>query len=253
MFSRGFTLVEMILTLLVSSILVLGIAGFVELGFIGYTDSIDRQRLHSQAKFVLEKMTREVRHAVPNIFISDGNCISFYPIVHHGFYAVSGEDVHFIVGDKNASVASLKDKYLLINPTQTLTSGQNLTYLINSFSLASVNELTMSGAKGSTFLLPNQASNIVGGSVSQRHYITDINQQISYCIIDDRIVRGEGSGRLPLAMEPLTDRRAALVSGVLSYTPATVQHNGIVDIDFNFTQSGESTRFQQDIQVLNVP
>ncbi len=40
MSSRGFTLVEMVLTLIVGSILVLGIAGFVELGTKGYADSV---------------------------------------------------------------------------------------------------------------------------------------------------------------------------------------------------------------------
>lgn len=253
MFRRGFTLIEMVLTLLVSSILVLGIAGFIELGVTGYADSVDRQRLQTQAKFVLEKMTREVRHAVPNIFISGGNCFSFYPIVDSGFYVVSGGDINFIVGDPDASVATLKDKYLLIHPSQSLVAGQNLTALTNSFPLANMVEHVSSGAVGLTFSLPDRAKDLVGGSVSQRQYLTDINRQISYCIIGERVVRGEGDGNLPLTTQPLTDHDSALVTGTLSYTPATVQHNGVVHIDLNFTQNDESTRFQQDVQVLNVP
>lgn len=64
--SRGFTLIEMIMTIIVGSILVLGIAGFLELGAKGYTDTVARQRIQTQAQFVLEKMSRELRHAVPN-------------------------------------------------------------------------------------------------------------------------------------------------------------------------------------------
>lgn len=254
MIRRGFTLIEMVLTLLVSSILVLGIAGFVELGVKGYADSVDRQRLQTQAKFVFEKMAREVRHSVPNIFISGGNCFSFYPITDSGFYVVSGADINFIVGDPNATVATLKDKYLLIHPSQSLAAGQNLANIKhNSFPLTNMVEHVISGAAGSTFSLPNRAMDLVGGSVSQRQYIADPNKQVSYCLVSERVVRGEGDGSLPLTTRPLTELGSSSVSGSLSYTPATVQHNGVVHIDLNFAQSGESTRFQQDIQVLNVP
>ncbi|MFD2016726.1 PilW family protein [Vibrio olivae] len=52
---RGFTLVEMVATIVVSSILILGIAGFIELGTTGYVDSVERGRLQTQAKFLLER------------------------------------------------------------------------------------------------------------------------------------------------------------------------------------------------------
>ena len=42
---RGFTLIEMIVTIVIVAIIFLGIAGFVEFGAKGYTQSIDRQRL----------------------------------------------------------------------------------------------------------------------------------------------------------------------------------------------------------------
>ncbi|KOO10365.1 MSHA biogenesis protein MshO, partial [Vibrio xuii] len=39
---KGFTLIEMVVTLIIGSILVLGIAGFVEFGARGYSDTIER-------------------------------------------------------------------------------------------------------------------------------------------------------------------------------------------------------------------
>ena len=141
--TRGFTLIEMVVTMIVGAILVMGIAGFVELGTKGYAQSVDRQRLQTQAQFVLEKMTREVRHALPNVFVSDGLCLSFYPIIESGFYAVSGSDIHFIVGDENATTDDLSDKQLVINPTQQLLAGQTLSDLPNSFSSVSYTHLTL--------------------------------------------------------------------------------------------------------------
>jgi len=257
---RGFTLIEMVLTIIVGGILVLGIAGFVELGTKGYSTTVDRQRLQTQAKFVMEKLTREARHAVPNVFVDYGvgndRCISFYPIVESGFYSVSGADIQFIVGNPSASVSSLNGLTLLINPTQQLSNNQSLSDLNNSFALnpSTVGTLTVSGAVGATFVLANQANSLVGGSVVNRHYITDENRQITYCVsTDERVMRGEGSTALLADMAPLTDAAWVSVSGAISYQPASVQYNGVVHADLQFSQNDELTRFQQDVQVLNVP
>ena len=58
--NRGFTLIEMVLTMVVGGIIVLGIAGFVELGTKGYADSIDRQRMQTQAQFVIVGTYQEI-------------------------------------------------------------------------------------------------------------------------------------------------------------------------------------------------
>ncbi|MBA5762110.1 prepilin-type N-terminal cleavage/methylation domain-containing protein [Vibrio sp. 404] len=249
---RGFTLIEMVITMLVGSILVLGIAGFVELGSKGYAQSIDRQRVQTQAKFALEKMTREARYATPNIFVdyAGQDCIAFFPIIDSGFYAVSGSDINFIVGDVSASVSSLNDKRLIINPTEMLSPDQRLDVLDNSFDLVDMVKISGSSVSGATFSIPGKASELVGGSVANRLYITANNKRISYCVGGDRITRDVGFSDSP---RPLTDASEMSVSGKVSYTPASVQHNGVVHIDLSFAQRGEVTSFRQDVQVLNVP
>ncbi|RTZ14318.1 prepilin-type N-terminal cleavage/methylation domain-containing protein [Vibrio aquaticus] len=230
----GFTLIEMVITLIVGSILVLGIAGFVELGAKGYSDTIERQRLQTQAKFVLEKMSREVRHAVPNIFTSTGSCISFYPITYSGFYRVSGQDIEFIVGqNESLDPADFANLSMIINPTTQLSSANNL-FAFNDFTLSQQND---------RFILSGAASTLVGQSVANRQYIFDASAggQVNYCINNARITRND---------TPLSD---PIVSGFLDYLPANVQMNGLVRLNLIFTQQGETTSFQQDIQVLNVP
>ena len=238
---KGFTLVEMVITLLVGSILVLGIAGFVELGARGYSDTIERQRLQTQAKFVLEKMSREIRHAVPNMFSDDlvlagaQSCISFYPIETSGFYAVSGADLQFVVGSENSTLASLQNKSLVINPTQANPNN-------NVFALNAVKSVS------DTYLLENVASSLVGESVSNRHYIYDPSGEVSYCIVGQRIQRIEDRSRVT----PISDTG---VAGDLTYQPASVQRSGVVHMQLSFTneRDDETTYFQQDVQVLNVP
>lgn len=238
---KGFTLIEMVITLIVGAILVLGIAGFVQLGARGYSDTVERQRMQTQAKFILEKMSREVRHAVPNMLNSTitiptaTSCISFYPIVESGFYAVSGADINFVVGQAGTTVADISALEMVINPTEANPTN-------NVFSLTNVSSAS------NTFTVPSVAASIVGNSVSKRHYIYNPNGMVSYCLVAGQLRRAVNSaGDLPLSDNGL--------SGALSYQPATVQQNGIVHLDLTFSnQAGnESTSFSQEIQVLNVP
>ncbi|NVD07580.1 prepilin-type N-terminal cleavage/methylation domain-containing protein [Vibrio sp. JPW-9-11-11] len=233
---RGFTLIEMILTIVVGGILVLGIAGFVELGARGYADTVDRQRLQTQAKFVLEKMAREVRHAVPNLFRSEDNCVYFYPIIYSGFYAISGNDIEFIVGQRDdLDASSFNDLAMIINPTT------NRTVRDDSFSLTG--QVTALGNQ--VFSVANQVTNLTSESVAKRFYIFHPNQERRYCIASVA-----GRSRVERDGAPLSD---FVVSGSLNYQPATVQNNGLVHANLTFSQNGERTNFEQEIQVINVP
>lgn len=232
---NGFTLIEMVLAILVTSVLVLGMANLTGVGTRGYFESIDRYRVQNEARFVLEKLSREVRHAVPNLFSAQNNddCISFFPIYDGGFYAISGADINFIVSDfaqVNSQSAALS---IVINPTQAYSED-----IDNVYALA---DATVSGA---TFTLPDAALTLVGGSVSQRHYIFDTDNEVNYCINGTRITRNG-----------ITVSNMLVSSGENSirYEAATVQANGLVDMSFVFGTNGEQTQFEQEVQVVNVP
>ncbi len=232
---KGFTLIEMILTIIIGGILVLGIAGFVELGAKGYTDTVERQRLQTQAKFALEKMSREIRHALPNVFTNVQNgpqsCLSFYPIDYSGLYSISGADLQFIVGQDGANKTTLTSKTLIINPTTSLSSADNLI------------PLTTVAQSGAVFTVPNVAPSIVGGSVANRHYIFDSDNQVTYCLTpSDGLIRRNGV----IVADSVTD-------GYFDYAGANIHRGGLVHISLQFSREDEQTHFQQDVQVLNVP
>jgi len=226
--SRGFTLIEMILTMVVGSILVLAIAGFVELGSKGYADTVARQRIQTQAKFVLEKMTREIRHAVPNSFAvtttSDQQCLSFYPIVYSGLYSVSGSlgtTLEFLIGDDSAP-SSFDGLKMVINPTRQsdLDSGISLSGTSTTMTLSSP---------------------LSSKSVSNRQYIYD--DMVNYCLD----FSGQSITRNTIQVADSVE------DGDFSYTPPTLQRGGVVHLALTFAQNGESSHFETDAQVLNVP
>ncbi|EGQ7939965.1 prepilin-type N-terminal cleavage/methylation domain-containing protein [Vibrio vulnificus] len=229
MSSRGFTLVEMVLTLIVGSILVLGIAGFVELGTKGYADSVDRQRIQTQAQFVLEKLSREFRHAVPNSFSDSGNCLSFYPIVYSGFYAVEGNDIRFLIGNTNVTPPLANGLSLVINPSRQ----QDL--VSDSFDVSGLTN----GA--GYFAVLNQAASLESNSINRRHYIFNANGRVEYCFTAGRISRNG------------VQVADSVSAASFNYLEPTLQRGGLVHIKLTFTQNDESSHYQQDVQVLNVP
>ncbi|EHV5552412.1 PilW family protein [Vibrio vulnificus] len=229
MSSRGFTLVEMVLTLIVGSILVLGIAGFVELGTKGYADSVDRQRIQTQAQFVLEKLSREFRHAVPNSFSDSGNCLSFYPIVYSGFYAVEGNDIRFLIGNTNVTPPLANGLSLVINPSRQ----QDL--VSDSFDVSGLTN----GA--GYFAVSNQAASLESNSINRRHYIFHANGRVEYCFTAGRISRNG------------VQVADSVSAASFNYLEPTLQRGGLVHIKLTFTQNDESSHYQQDVQVLNVP
>ncbi|EIO4106687.1 prepilin-type N-terminal cleavage/methylation domain-containing protein [Vibrio vulnificus] len=229
MSSRGFTLVEMVLTLIVGSILVLGIAGFIELGTKGYADSVDRQRIQTQAQFVLEKLSREFRHAVPNSFSDSGNCLSFYPIVYSGFYTVEGNDIQFLIGNTNATSPLANGLSLVINPSRQ----QDL--VSDSFDVSGLTN----GA--GYFAVLNQAASLESNSINRRHYIFNANGRVEYCFTAGRISRNG------------VQVADSVSAASFNYLEPTLQRGGLVHIKLTFTQNDESSHYQQDVQVLNVP
>ncbi|HAS6359074.1 TPA: prepilin-type N-terminal cleavage/methylation domain-containing protein [Vibrio vulnificus] len=231
MSSRGFTLVEMVLTLIVGSILVLGIAGFVELGTKGYADSVDRQRIQTQAQFVLEKLSREFRHAVPNSFSDSGNCLSFYPIIYSGFYAVEANDIRFLIGNDKVTTPLSSGLGLVINPSRK-------DDLENSF----FNVSNLDNSAG-YFELTGQASQLTSESINHRHYIFNRADLVEYCFDND-------NQRINRKGVQVADNVSA---ATFQYLEPTLQRGGLVHIKLTFTQNDESSHYQQDVQVLNVP
>ena len=232
---RGFTLIEMIATIVIGSIMMLGIAGYVKLGMKGYADSIDRQRIQTQAQFVLEKMSREIRHAVPNSFYEpSSNCLAFVPIEFSGFYNLRDGNLEFLLGNDINRETMPKDSWLVVNPSriEDLLPASPQSFLVS--------ELTK---KDGVFTISGAADSIDSSSISNRHYIYQENSQVSYCFEQGRISRNNVTvaGNVNTSVSKM------------HYKEPTLQRGGSVHINLEFVQGGERSVYQQDVQVLNVP
>lgn len=248
----GFTLIELVITIVVVGIMVMGIAGFIELGTKGYADTVDRQQLQNQARFVVEKLTREIRHAVPNSFEQSEQCISFYPIDYAGAYAVlpTSDDTLFkfivvnteLSGD--AGAAQLKNKKLVVNPsTQDDLNTQNS----NSIVLSNVNPSSDDDRVLTTTIDSSEFNQgTVTNSVSNRLYI--YSNKVSYCLEGTRLTRNG-----VIVGDHLTDKSSFASGDTNSSNSDSLSRSGLIHIKLSFKQNDETTDYENDIQVLNVP
>lgn len=248
----GFTLIELIITIVVIGIMVMGIAGFIELGTKGYADTVDRQQLQNQARFVVEKLTREVRHAVPNSFEQTDQCISFYPIDYAGAYAVlpTSDDTIFKFVVVNAPLtgtagsSKLSGKKLVVNPS---TQDDLNTENSNSIVLSNVQPNSDDTGVFETDVDSTEFNQgTVTNSVSNRLYI--YSNKVSYCLEGSRLLRND------VAVADALTSDSSFASGDTNSTNSdSLSRSGLIHIKLSFKQNDETTEYENDIQVLNVP
>ncbi|MDR9826751.1 prepilin-type N-terminal cleavage/methylation domain-containing protein [Vibrio sp. FNV 38] len=240
--ARGFTLIEMIISIIIVAIIALGITGFVDFGTRGFAQTVERQKLHTQAQFVLQKLSRELRHAVPNSIDINGDCFSFYPIKYSGFYHVTGislpYQLDFISGQDLLPSQYGDDEFMIINPTSQ-------PYIDDTNNQVSLKDVTVSSAQSSVSI--NQP--LSSESVANRHYITEKKYIYKYDSANQVLNRMDGTCDSGLAV-PVAD---SIKSFSVSYFQPNLVRGGLVHIDMVMVYNEEQASYQQEVQVLNVP
>lgn len=243
---RGFTLIEMIVTIVVVGVISLAIAGFVEYGMKGYVDTINRQKVQVKGQFVVEKMSREISHAVPNSFDSSiippsifpQKCLTFYAIKYSGFYHLdeATDNLNFIIGQNSPILDA--DDFLIINPTN-----------YSELRVSSTKRISVSGLVSTNNVFTAPSVSLSSQSIAQRHYIYDGSASVSYCLVNDTI-QNQG----------LIQRNGVTVADSINYAQSnfryeepSLQRGGVIHIDLVLEQNSEVSVYQQDVQVLNAP
>lgn len=242
---RGFTLIELIITIVVVGIVALAASNTLQLGFQSYNDSIDRQDNQMQAKFVIEKLSRELRHAVPNSVKIDENdlCVSFIPVEASAFYLALP-----VFGQKYIDTVLLSNEDIILNGHRLVINPSSQDDLIESNpQFVNIESMTQSG--GISTINFSSASNppaFISGSVSERAFIYSPNL-VKYCIQSSGVFRSKRlNNEVQLANQ--------VSSGSFSMESASVNRNSIINMVLVFKNDlGETTQYQHDVQVINVP
>lgn len=260
--TSGFTLIELIVVIVVLGIVAMMTTSYLGLGAKMYAEAAGRDKLLSQSRFAVERITREVRNVVPNSVRTwnNGQCIEFAPLLQAGRYegTLVSPVTLFSTASWSALVAN-SSALMTVYPVNAAPDIYQRRKVANSLSLA-VN--TNPRLLNVTFTFPNAIPN----SPNQRMYF--MTPPVAYCVVGTTLIRYQRT-----SIESLVG--ANLPNGVLMaenvdinfYTdpdpdiPAfsfensvVLTRNAVVHIRLAFKSDFNDTLvFNQEIHIPNVP
>jgi MSHA biogenesis protein MshO len=269
----GFTLIEMVTVILILGIIVVGVSSFVIFGTRIFVESSAVDQVLSQSRFGIERMTRDIRRAVPNsmrvLTATDGSyqCLELLPISTSTSYL----NAPFFPQTAQNSLTAIKSvgsitaaQSVLIYPLTTAEIYHPLGTTAKRFTVQSVAE---SGDQLTINL--TQSVRFTEASPLKRLYLAD--NPLSYCFINTannielRLYQDYGyqpnqpsptmsptvMGDGVLMAQNITNTLA--VNPAIILMPSTLITNAIVHLQPVFSVNGETFNYQHQVQVMNVP
>lgn len=276
---RGFTLMELVIVIVILGI-VSGIVGnIVSTGAKIYVDATERDQLLSESRFVVERLNRELRMAVPNSarVTGDANiqCLEFVQAEWVTFYTnlptipSTSKSAHVVeIGDitGNFSLDTSTD-FAIVYPTVstdvydlTENKRKKIDACIDTGTDTSCNSnddpnhlatLTVNGAfaddspASRLYIASKAVSYCVQNNSIYRYVDTINNSQVTY----DIDINTDGS----LMAENLVNDLSSASELPFMVSNATLRRNSLVQILLTFEHNDEIVNFSNEVHIPNVP
>jgi len=252
--SQGFTLIEMIVVIIILGVLAVGISNFLKFGSRIYVETSERDQLVSAARFAVERLNRELRHALPNSARLIGNsnqCIEFRSIKAVTIYTdipvapeASSDQVSLIRFDDSQFNTGLSVAVYPLYPDEVYGVTAKVREISSLTNIGNEWTLTLDSAH----LFPED---------SPTHRLYFIDQPTSFCLLGQSLYRHYGYNGYNLSGIP--NNLGVLMAENLAATSqfqvlsASQNRNGQVKVLLTFSQNAETVSFNNEIQVPNVP
>lgn len=270
----GFTLVEMVITILVSSIMAIGIVSFVGDSVTGFVSAGNRSQLSSAGRTVLDRMAMELHNSLPNSIRvtaaapNGDQCLEYIPFLGATSYL------------NPPFTGSGDDEFDVINFNPELLAGPaaGLFAIVYPINLAAVYQdpVLSPGPRAEIDEIsdPTPADGVVTVKLTGDHrfsrrspvdrlYVTE--SPVSFCITGNYLFRYKNYGfeavQPGVAELPASAPDRVLISDSVSNATltaftlqeATLRRNAIVSFELNFIDSLDTVRLQHEVQIRNVP
>lgn len=273
--NKGFTLVEIVVTIIIAGILSTVVVSYIADSVEGFSETSSRNRLSSAGRTVLDRIALELQNALPNSMRVDtaspagDQCLEFIPFRRATTYidpSFSGSgSSRFDAVDFNPSLtlASPAGVYAVVYPDDTAELYQRPS----PGPVALVDEIVdPDGSDGRVTINLDQSHRFSRRSPVERMYIA--GEPVSFCIDGGDVYRysnygyqasqpePEPGGGLP-ANGPVRQLVSDQVdnSGITAFSvlEPTLRRNAIIHLDFRFTARGDVVRLNHEVQMRNVP
>ena len=256
--NAGFTLIELVAVIILLGIVGTGVVAYLRTSMQAYVEVIRRDDIAQVGRFALERISRELRNALPGSIRVSNNCIEFVPVLAASSYLTLPVGVaanSFQAADFTPPTSGgLRVAVYTIANSDVYGAGSNNLAAISNIGapLANVRTVTLSA----NHQFPTD-------SPTRRFFI--VNQPVSFCVQGTTITRHEQYGYN--AVQPAPPAGGVLLAEFVQlndggpvtpfrYTPGTLQRGGSVHVDLRFlaaNTSDEWVRFSHDIAVRSVP
>ena len=248
----GFTMIELISVIVILGVLAVGISSFLKFGTQIYAETTARDQIISSARFTVERLNREVRHALPNslrtyVNASGYSCLQFTPIIASTTYMdlpVSPEP-----GSLTLEVIPFNDNNF--NQVIVEYTIKAVVYPLDVVDLADAsdkNHEISSLDKSTVPWVLTFGSPIHFESYAPSERIYFISGNVDYCLVGTTLTRKHTHDVDDILMaQNLMNNSSFLVDldGLKRYA--------LVQINLTFEKNFEQITFNNEVQVFNVP
>ena len=263
--SKGFTLIEFILAMVLMGILAVGMSSFLQFGSRMYADASARDQILSTARFAIERLNRELRGALPNSsrITSDG-CLEFMPIQSSAIYVdipvspdAASDEVTIVPASTDVSITDVVTYNAIVYPMSS-----DDVYLSSNEKLYPIESATYSTDENNEPHRLFLEADILFAEESTTNRVFFIDDSVMYCIEgsddDNSLIRYDVTSHSITGEPDDLSNRAVMAEylkddSAFSTTGANLQRNAIVSIRLHFTRQYEDILFENEVQVPNVP
>jgi MSHA biogenesis protein MshO len=259
---RGFTLAEAIIVIVITGILSAAVAIFIQRPVQGYFDTIRRAQLVDIADTALQRISRDVRLALPNSVrtASSGGktYLEFLLTSGGGRYRADGPGAVFVAG-------SSINSFDVLGPMPTFAGGESIV-VFNLFADPTATSANAYVGDNRAGYLSNNGTAITLTAAktfpfdSPAHRFQVIQYPVTYeCDPTGAVVRRYWGYAIAAAQPtpPGTINQTLLASNVSScsfaYAAGTTQRNAVLVMTISLLQLGEAVSLFKQVHVNNVP
>lgn len=271
--TKGFTLVELVTVIIILGIVSIGISGFIKSGVQIFNDVTERDQILAESRFVVERLNRELRTALPNsarvATLGATQCLEFVPIQWATYYTrlpilpSSDTQANVVeIVDASGRFTLQSGDFAVVYPTSiadVYDTSNNKRQVIMACTDADDGNC---GNGDPVNHLANLTLSNGFGDVSPASRLYIVRHSVSYCVSGRNMFRYQTSitpnqqvftsGGVLMA-EHIDNRLTDSAQQPFRVLNATLNRNALIQVLLAFERNEEIVNFSHDIHVPNVP